>query len=321
MDIFNKKSKKQKQSQVSVEEVHRIWTKAQSRYIIINHIKFVSNIVHDRDFKSALNHVNNIFIQHCDLFEKKMNEFSIKSPEPNKTDINISINKESLSDKQIARTLFSLLQNSLTECFHALYDGSYNDNIRELLISLMKEEIEIFYEYVDYIILKGWLEYPPFYPNTKVNKNVASNAIWQLWQHLYFRYLNLHQTKVMKSQASDKGFQGILDTGINILENQIDKLEKMLLEYGVSLPNKYPKNIPTPESKENYDDKYLFNVLINAMKNANTIHGFGIRELIINDKPRKLFKELIYDELYYIDKLLRYGKVKGWVPMVPVYRP
>lgn len=320
MNIFKEQSKTQEQSHLSAEEVHRIWTKTQSRYIVINHIKFVSNIVHDRDFKGVLAKINKMFIKHCSMYEKKMDEYSIKSPEPNKTDIDTIINHEAISDKQISRTLYSLFQNCLTECFQTLYDGSYNDNIRELLIALMKEEIEIFYDYVDYIIAKGWLEYPPFYPNAKENKRVAANAVWQLWQHLDYRYLNIQQTKIMGSYASNEDFQSILKTGIKILENQINKLEKILLDYGVNLPDRYPKNIPTPETKEIFDDKYLFNVLISAMKNATTIHGFGIRELLINDKPRKLFKELIYDEIYYIDKLLRYGKVMGWTSIVPVYK-
>ncbi|MFY9394080.1 MAG: DUF3231 family protein [Halanaerobiales bacterium] len=310
----------QKQSQISVQEAHRIWAKAQSRYLMINNLQFLSSFVHDKDFKYIINKLKDSYIEQANLVEKELKRFSIKSPEPNKTDVVSTGITEIASDKQIARLIHNLMKLLLSKCMKIIKEIVYNDNLREIFISITKDEVMKLYNYVKYLKLKGWIEDPPLYPNVKGKEIIAANEIWELWDHLYYRYLHIQLTKIYNSYVSDPEFSLILTTGITILEKQSKELEKLLINYGVNLPDKHPKNIPTPESKENFNDRFIFNIILDSMMNANTTHGFALMELVINEKLMDLFKELLFNEIYFIDKLIRYGKVKGWIAKVPVYR-
>jgi len=61
-------------------------------------------------------------------------------------------------------------------------------------------------------------------------------------------------------------------------------------------------------------------MILDTMMNASTTHGFALMELVINEKLMDYFKDLLFSEIYFIDKLIRYGKIKGWIAEVPVYR-
>ncbi|MFW6022224.1 MAG: DUF3231 family protein [Halanaerobiaceae bacterium] len=319
--LFDKKSKtKEKQSMISTEEAHRIWVKTQTRYMFIENIQLFSNFVHDIDFKIFLKKLQQKYQNHVDVLEKELTRYSIKSPEPNKTDVEVIANTEIISDKQIARIIYSFAQLALNNCMKTLNNTIYNDNIREIMIKIAKDEVNIYYEVVDYFKLKGWLAFPPLYPNAKENIMVAANEIWELWQHLKYRYINVHQTKIYISKVANKDFQLVLTAGIKILENQIKEIENHLLNFGVKLPSKYPENIPEPKTKQLYDDEFIFQSLLHQMRNATTIHGFALQELIVNNELRNLFKKMLLDEINIIDKLIRYGKLKGWIENVPVYR-
>jgi len=321
MNIFkDKKKPSEVQSKISAQEAHRIWSKAQSRYVLINNIQLLSNFTHDLDFKYVLGKLKKSYEKQANILEKELNKYSIKSPEPNKTNIKASGNSEVLTDKEIARTIYSLTQLAVGKCMKTINSTIFNDDLREILIKITKEEINKFFDFVKYIKTKGWIENPPLYPDVKANDIVAANEIWELWQHLHYRYTNIQETKIFNSFVNDLEFSSILDKGITILEEQTIKLENLLLNYGINLPNKHPKNIPTPESKELFDDKFIFIMIIGKMQNATTIHGFALQEMVINEKLIEFFKSLLFDEMYYIDKLVRYGKIKGWIPLVPVYR-
>lgn len=319
MTLF-KNNKQKKQTQISTEEAHRIWVKAQSRYVIINNINFFMNFVHDIDFKKVLTDFKSSYIKQANILEQELDRYSLKSPEPSKSAIEAQTNQEVISDQEIARTIYGLVQLAVGKCVKIIYNATYNDDIREILIKITKEEVNKVDDFVDYLQLKGWIENPPLYPCNKNIGIISANEIWELWEHLHYRYLNIQQTKIYKSYASDEEFKLILGRGINILESQAVQIEKILTNYGVNLPDKHPKNIPTPKSKENYDDKFMYSALLSSMRNAATIHGFAIQEFVINKDIRKFFKIIYFEELDLIDKIIRYGKLKGWVPMVPVFR-
>src|SRR5665648_904424 len=48
-------------------------------------------------------------------------------------------------------------------------------------------------------------------------------------------------------------------------------------------------------------------------------HVRAIIETIRNDSLRKLWNEQLNAELEYYDKYLKYGKMKGWTRVVPIY--
>ncbi|MFW6311656.1 MAG: DUF3231 family protein [Nanoarchaeota archaeon] len=320
MKLFGKPQTHEKQSQLSASEVHRIWEKTKYRYLIINNILMVSNYVHDLDFNYKLRRLKNSYENEAMILENLLKKYAIKSPEPNITNIEAPSNSELISDKEIARTIQSIIQLAVLKCIKVLDDSILNDDIRQTLLKITRSEIEKYFDYVRYIKAKGWIENPPLYPNVKGNTTISANEVWELWDHLNYRYTNMQQTKVFQAHVSDKDLQLILGRGLSILEGQIKQLEEILINLGINLPHKHPLNFPEPESKQNYDDKFTFSLLFNSMKNATIIHGYALQEIIINEKIMKLFKDLFFIELELMDNLIKYGKIKGWMPLVPIYR-
>ncbi|WP_230869066.1 DUF3231 family protein [Iocasia frigidifontis] len=319
--LFSKQKKSEKQSQLSVAEVHRIWAKAKLRYVTLNHIQLLSNFVHDKDFKLIIDKIYKTFQKQVNQLEKELNKYSIKSPQPNKTGVSASGNSDILRDQDVAEVVYTFLQFAVSRCMKSFYDTLFNDEFRELLMKITKENVNLFFMLVDYMKPKGWLENPPLYPVTKTNEIVAANEIWELWHHLYFRYINIYQTKVYINQVVDKEFKIILNTGLKLLKKQAGVIEEILLTHGVTLPAKFSENIPDSESKNEFSDDFIFNILLYNMENTAVVHGFALQELVINDNLETFFRELLFDEINLLNNLIRYGKVKGWIPLVPVYRP
>ncbi len=310
----------QKQTQLSAEEAFRLWEKTRLRYSLIDQINLLGNYTHDVDFQLVLKNINEVFQKQAVMLEKQLNKYSIKAPGPYKRDIEAIGNSEVLEDRLAAQFVYNSLQHIVSKCFLSLRNSINNDGIRQLLYRITKEDINIYDRYVDFIVIKGWLEVPPLYKDLKnSDKRVASNEIWSLWKLLDNRYLSKHQTQYFIQYVSDKDFELVLSTGIEIVEKQINKLEEKLLYYGVNLPEKF-SNIPTPEAQEQITDKYIFKLLFMSMQHSVTIEGFSMEELIINSDIRKMIKNFIFEEIDVINNLIKYSKIKGWAPLDPQFR-
>jgi len=49
------------------------------------------------------------------------------------------------------------------------------------------------------------------------------------------------------------------------------------------------------------------------------VHAQTLKECIFNDRVRGIFKQLLIDELNYIDNYYKFGKMKGWFHEIPMY--
>lgn len=55
------------------------------------------------------------------------------------------------------------------------------------------------------------------------------------------------------------------------------------------------------------------------MQDALTLHGMAISDVILNDDIQEFFLKLPIDEIGYVDKIISYGKVKGWINLQPSF--
>lgn len=159
--IKDKPKTHQKQSNLSIQEAHRLWSKTQTCYLIIETIQILSTYTHDLDFVYILNKIKNSYQKQADIFEKELNKYSIKSPAPSRTEV-VSINKsEIMTDQYIARIIYSFMQLALSKCVKIIREIIYNDNIRELLMDITREEVIKLFDFVKYMKIKGWIDPPP----------------------------------------------------------------------------------------------------------------------------------------------------------------
>ncbi len=167
---------------------------------------------------------------------------------------------------------------------------------------------------VPYLKARGWIETPPIYTKTipNVTEKISTIEVFNLWDHLAFRYDNINTTEIFQRFIYDGDFKLVLAKGIKKLRKQINMLEKELQYFGIPIPNAPGEVTITPDNTEMLNDDHMFRTLIDGMQGALIIHIQPLKECSLNDRVRGIFKKLLLEELDVIDDLYKYGKIKGW---------
>ncbi len=143
--------------------------------------------------------------------------------------------------------------------------------------------------------------------------------VWHLWDHLSERYGVLNTTTILRNFARDDDLKVVLTLGINALTNQVADLEKMLGAYGIPLPYRPPAEVVSATQYEAIDDKYIYRRVLRGIQSFVSIH---IDAFLSSTSPniRDKFKKYIIEEMDLYDKLIEYGKLKGFTMIPPPYR-
>ena len=281
------------------------------------------NVAHDLDLKVLINTSMKTINENISTLEKKMVQYSIKSPDRNRSFGKFPVGSQMVTDEFIALEIFIYYQEHIENLTKVLRSTVTNDALRSAFKKMTIKTIHETDSLVTYLKLKGWIGIPPLYKHIPVNSEsklgVAEAA--DLWDHLTLRYDNIRTTELFLSIAKDPDFKAVLIMGLKKLQEQSLKLEKALQNYGIPSPKKPPKTTLALENNEVMDDDYMYRILMNALQGALMIHTKSFKECVICDDTRGLFKKLLLEEIEVIDKLLKYGKMKGWLNPVPKYGP
>lgn len=307
---------------LGVEEAFNIWNMLRYRFFVMDQVKVLKNYVHDIDFLHIVDRHLQRFDRDIQVLKKQSEKYSIKGPIPSVPDVKAMGNSEVLRDEEVSRILHEFLKEDLNTLVTVNRDSVHNDGLRAIFIRLMKQSMRALFDYVDYLKLKGWIEFPPLYPYVlkNVEERIATNEIYQLWDHLISRYRNIHLTQVSATFAYDGDLKVLFKAGIEKLEGQVKRLEETLLYFGIPLPHRYSDVISTPETTELFDDQNMYSVILSGMQDASALHGLALKDCVVNTRVRKLFLELLFDEIDIISSMVKYGKVKGWLDLPPRYR-
>jgi len=245
---------------LGVHEAYTVWRCLVDRYVFIDHFNLLKNFTHDKDFLIYLTRIIEGFKDEAAALEELCKDFSIPSPQPSATDQNVTGNSEVVWDQQTAEVVYRFFRLDLNILLLGLKNSYSNDDVKGILIKLVKHAMNRVDNFVMYMKTKNWVQTPPLYPfvDPDVPEKIAINEVYLLFDHLIFRYNNIHQTSTFSILCSDPDLKVLLETGTKILGKQIEKLEKKLLYYGVSLPNPNPIHVPAPENKELVKDNFMF---------------------------------------------------------------
>lgn len=317
------KTKKQQHQLLDSSEAYNLWDILKSKYFAAERTLLARNFAHDPDFKALMNSFLKSLQKDINKLEKEMESYGIKGPDKNRCDIKTAITTEAIQDKYIANDMFIFLQESIEMKLRAIRTSTTNDSIRSLFISNIKRIIEQTDAFIKYLKLKGWAEEPPFYPNipAETNEKLDTGEAFHLWEHLTFRYDNLHQTDIYYTFAHDLDFKVILKTGLQaILKKQIKMLEKEFLHFGIPLPQRPTNVYTTPSNTQILDDDHMYRTLFSALTGVASAHGQALKQSTTNDRIRGIFKDLLYSEIDFIENLIKFGKIKSWLHPVPLYK-
>jgi len=170
--------------------------------------------------------------------------------------------------------------------------------------------------------LKGWTDVEPAYKSYKPTdkEQVSVSEAYHVWEHLNYRYDQMELTNIYLDFVHDTDFKMILKEGLSTLENQIQTLEKEAIKFDISLPERPPASMASTIDPEIMTDKFAFRSIFTGMQSATNLHIRAVINTIRNDPLRSIFFDFLKKELNLYDKFLKYGKIKGWLHVVPTFR-
>ena len=169
--------------------------------------------------------------------------------------------------------------------------------------------------------MKGWEETYPVYKTSipHQEEQLSTSEAFHIWDHINMRYEQIELIGIFSSFAHDTEFKVILQHGLYIYNKQVNHLEQLALKLNVPLPNRPTLPVTSPIDPETITDKFMYRIILSWELTSLDTHVRAIIETIRNDSLRKLWSELLNAELEYYDKYLKYGKMKGWTRVVPIY--
>jgi hypothetical protein len=150
-------------------------------------------------------------------------------------------------------------------------------------------------------------------------KNINVSEVFHLWNHLVQRYDIIFLTNLLEHFARDKDLKIILEVGNKTLGQHITVLEKEMMAYGIPMPQRPPKRVQTTSSLEQINDRYIFRRILRGIQSFLPTHTAAFVHST-SPKIRELFMTFLIDEMKLYDKLMEYGKIKGYEIIPPIYK-
>jgi len=150
---------------------------------------------------------------------------------------------------------------------------------------------------------------------------VSVSEAGHIWEHINQRYDQIHLTNFYINYIHDTEFKMMLDMGTKKLESQLKRLIQKANEFEIPLPERPPKSQVATIDPETMEDRFVYRTIQKAMQNVIDQHIRAVVETLRNDNLRNLFLSYLKDELDLFDKFVKYGKMKGWLRVEPMYEP
>lgn len=316
------KSNKDKTENLSTIEAFNVWNILRSRYISIETYQFFRNFIHDKDFTLLVDQHLADFHNQVTTMEGLAKSYKVKVPTRPPAEIKISTQLDTVTDKYIHKKLYNDLISELTVLADAVISSTTNDRLRSHLNSFLMNHLKNYEQLYKFGKLKAWTEVEPAFKTGRstLKEMVSVSEAYHLWEHLSYRYDQLELTKIYKEFVHDLDFKVILDRGSSTLDSQIKILEKESAKYEVPLPERPPASMPIIIDPEVMSDLFAYRTIFTGMQSAMRLHIRAVVETIRNDPLRKIFFEFLEIELNLYDKYVVYGKAKGWLHVVPIFK-
>jgi hypothetical protein len=312
---------KKREDTIDIQESYNIYSLLRARYVSTQTVQLFKNFVHDIDWEIVLDGFQKNFEEQIDNLEKLGDKFRIIMPNRPPVDVKFATRINDITDNYIYKKIYHDLVAQLMSLSHAVRSTSTNDNLRHIIIKDLKVHFEDFNILYKFGKLKGWEETYPTYKTAipQEKEALSTSEAFHIWDHTVMRYEQIELIGIFSSFVHDTEFKVILQHGLYIYNKQVKKLEELALKLNVPLANKSALPVTSPIDPEMITDKFMYRIILSWQLSSLDAHLRAIIETIRNEPLRKLWTELLDSELAYYDKFLKYGKMKGWTRVVPIY--
>lgn len=154
---------KESAEQLTLIEAAALYDHLTYRYDTMYLTDIFVSIVHDLDFKLALELGLKRLNRQIEVLEKQLKTYFIPFPKrPGKFTLPLQ-DIRFFDDDTIYRTLDSFMQGAGAKHAQAFKQSSYNDSVRKVFKDLLLTEMEVFDEFVKFGKVKSWLNTVPRY--------------------------------------------------------------------------------------------------------------------------------------------------------------
>jgi hypothetical protein len=315
------KKVKSKKESLDIQEAYNIYSLLRARYVSTQTVQLFKNFVHDLDWEIVLEGFEKHFKKQITVLEKLGEEFHIIMPGKPPLDVKFATNINDITDDYIYKKIYHDLIAELMSLIHAVRSTSTNDNLRNVIIQDLTIHFQDFDTLYKFGKLKGWEETYPVYKTAMPHQKeqLSTSEAFHIWDHINLRYEQMELIGVFLNFAHDTEFKAILQHGLYIFSKQVKHLEQLALKYNVPLSNRPTSPVITPIDPETIKDKFMYQNILSWELTSLDNHVRAIIETIRNDSLRKLWSGMLSSELQYYDKYLKYGKMKGWTRVIPIY--
>lgn len=155
-------STQEKQEAINVSEVFHLWSHLTQRYNIIYLTKVLLNFAKDEDLKLILNTGVKALENDILILEKEMQNYGIPLPNRPPKETQTTAIWEEITDRYIFRRILRGVQAFLPTHTMA-FVHSTSPKIRELFLSFIIKEMQLYDKFMEYGKLKGYAVMPPIY--------------------------------------------------------------------------------------------------------------------------------------------------------------
>ena len=322
MDISSLMKKITKREDIiDIQEAFNIYNLLRARYVSTQTVQLFNNFVHDVDYEIILSNFQKHFEKQIKILEELGEKYRIIMPNKPPRDVKFATNINDIRDDYIYKKIFHDLVAQLMSLIHAVRSSSTNDNLRAVIIDDLIIHFKDFDTLYRFGKLKGWEETYPVYKTSlsQQKEQLSTSEAFHIWDHIVMRYEQIELIGIFSSFAHDTEFKVILQHGAYTYNKQVSELEKLALKLNVPLPNRPTQPVSTPIDPETITDRFMYRTILSWELSSLDTHVRAIIETIKNDQLRKIWSDTLNSELQYYDKYLKYGKMKGWTRVVPIY--
>ncbi|MCL5935731.1 MAG: DUF3231 family protein [Firmicutes bacterium] len=144
-----------------------------------------------------------------------------------------------------------------------------------------------------------------------------------LSQQLYYRYFCLEKTQQYYKWAHDTELKAMIKAGSNFIEKEIAAMEEQMDKYNVPQPTRSPKSVKVTTSANEsslINDQLIFESIRDGCVAAIEKNLRNAIAILNNDSLRVMFLEFVKAEADVMLQCCKYGKLKGWLPIYPIYK-
>jgi len=196
-----------------------------------------------------------------------------------------------------------------------------NDRIRKTFTEFLFSHLDGLELLHKYGKLKGWEEIAPAYKTAKPSGKelISTSEAFYIWRNINDRYIQSQLSELFLGFAHDAEFVAMLSGGLKILSKQIKTIESQALTFEVQLPQRPPASLATAIDPETIEDRFMYQIIYKGIDDSVDMHIRSVLDCQRNDSLRTLFLDFYKQELATADKFIKYGKMKGWALIPPIY--